>query len=343
MLSSKEIRFIGIDGGGTKTACMIGDGEGNVLGQCYGPSSNIKSSSWEIVQQVLWMLVQQVLDLSNSNEKQLQVVFLGLAGADRPEDKAQILAFFEGKLPATVKVIVHNDAITALSARTWGEAGIVVISGTGSIAYGFVPETSVSVRVGGWGYLLGDEGSGFAIGQQAMMAVLKQHDGRGAQTSLTGYILENLSLQNPNQLITYVYGQTNMRMAIADLSRIVVQAAKEGDSVALAIIEMAVQELAQLALTVQTRLMESHNHDGLHNHEPMPDLPLLLSGGLFSDTWFQACFEAQACIQTSGLQVSKLDAPPVAGCYVLALKEAGIAITAVVKANISAWETRRES
>lgn len=339
MPSSKEARFIGIDGGGTKTACMIGDGSGNVLAQCYGPSSNIKSSSWEVVQQVLWLLIQQVLALSNSNETQLQGVFLGLAGADRPEDKAQILAFFEGKLPASVRVSVHNDAITALSAGTWGEAGIVLISGTGSIAYGFLPESSVSIRVGGWGYLLGDEGSGFDIGRQALIAVMKEHDGRGARTLLTEYILEHLSLQDPDQIITYVYGQANMRTSIADISRIVVKAAKEGDQAALAITEEAVKELARLAITVQTRLGE------LHSHAHISDLPLLLllSGGLFSEPWFQSRFESQACIRTSGLRVRKLDVPPVTGCYILALKQAGIAITDSVKARIGAGETGRET
>lgn len=138
---NSEVRFIGIDGGGTKTACMIGDGLGNVLAVCYGASSSIKSNSREAVQDVLLSLIQQVLNLSNSNVTQLSGIFLGLAGADRPEDKAQIHSFFEGKFPASVVITVHNDAITALSAGTWGEAGIVLISGTGSIAYGFVPES----------------------------------------------------------------------------------------------------------------------------------------------------------------------------------------------------------
>lgn len=93
---SKDIRFIGIDGGGTKTACMIGDGLGNVLAVCYGASSSIKSNSREVVQEVLLSLIQQVLALSNSTESQLEGVFLGLAGADRPEDKVQILSLLEG-------------------------------------------------------------------------------------------------------------------------------------------------------------------------------------------------------------------------------------------------------
>ncbi|SFL37011.1 BadF/BadG/BcrA/BcrD ATPase family protein [Paenibacillus sp. 1_12] len=263
MPSSKEIRFIGIDGGGTKTACMIGDGLGNVLAVCYGASSSIKSNSREAVQEVLLSLIQQVLELSDSSVTQLKGVFLGLAGSDRPEDKVQILSLFEGKLPASVVITVHNDAITALSAGTWGEAGIVLISGTGSIAYGFVPEASVHVRVGGWGYLLGDE-------------------------------------------------------------------------VALKIAEKAVGDLAQIAITAQKKLQQ------LHSGQHLSDLPLLLSGGLFSDRWFQILFESQDLIQTSRLKVSKLEVSPVTGCYVLALKQAGIAITDSMKIKIRVWETRRK-
>lgn len=334
---SKDIRFIGIDGGGTKTACMIGDGLGNVLAVCYGASSSIKSNSREVVQEVLLSLIQQVLALSNSTESQLEGVFLGLAGADRPEDKVQILSLLEGKLPDSVVITLHNDAITALSAGTWGEAGIVLISGTGSIAYGFVPEASISVRVGGWGYMLGDEGSGFSMSQHALIAVMKQHDGRGPHTKLTSYILDQLSLTDPNQIVTYVYGQANIRTAIAVLSKVVLQAAKEDDEVALEIVDQAVKELAQIAITAKTRLQQ------LQPNQDMSDLPLLLSGGLFSDSWFQTCFESQQDIMNSKLKVSKLEVPPVTGCYVLALKQAGIAITDALKTQIRAWETRRET
>lgn len=331
-------RFIGVDGGGTKTACLIGDGCGHIMAECYGESSNIKSRPWDEVKQELWSLIERVLELSHSDSSQLAGIFLGLAGADRPEDRKQFVSFLEERFEGKVPITVHNDAITALSAGTWGEAGIVLISGTGSIAYGYLPDTDTYVRAGGWGYLLGDEGSGFDIGKKALTAVMKQHDGRGARTELTELVLNHWSLTDPDRIITYAYGQPNVRTAIAEVSKLVVAAAKSGDTVALAIIEEAIAELAELALTVNRRLinMQPPGAESL-------SLPLVLSGGVFSDDWFMNLLGQQDGIRASGLRLSRLLIPPVAGCYILALKQAGFTISESVKEKVGAWETGRES
>jgi N-acetylglucosamine kinase-like BadF-type ATPase len=330
-------RFIGVDGGGTKTACVIGDGCGHILAECYGESSNIKSRPRDEVQQELWTLIGRVLELSNSETSQLSGIFLGLAGADRPEDREQIVKFLEARLAGTVPITVHNDAITALSAGTWGEAGIVLISGTGSIAYGYLPDTDKHVRAGGWGYLLGDEGSGFDIGKKALTAVMKQHDGRGERTKLTELVLSHWSLTDPNRIITHVYAQSNARTAMAEVSKLVVIAAKSGDLIALAIIHEAINELVEMAVTVKRRLYQMQ--PGAENDA----LPLVLSGGVFSDDWFMSQLGEHADIRTSGLVISRLRIPPVAGCYILALKQGGIRISDTVKNRIGAWETGRKA
>ncbi|SFM07319.1 BadF-type ATPase [Paenibacillus sp. 1_12] len=329
-------RFIAVDGGGTKTACVIGDGCGHILAACSGESSNIKSRPWDEVKLELSTLIERVMELSHSDSSQLDGIFLGMAGADRPEDREQFVSFLEERFAGKVPITIHNDAVTALSAGTWGEAGIVLISGTGSIAYGYLPETDTYVRAGGWGYLLGDEGSGFDIGKKALTAVMKQHDGRGAQTELTELILSHWSLRDPNQIITYVYGQPNVRTAMAELAKLVVTAAKSGDSMALTIMEEAIEELAELALTVNRRLAD------IQPGTETKQLPLVLSGGVFSDDWFMNLLGQQTGIRTSGLRLSRLRIPPVAGCYILALKQAGITITELVKKRIGAWETGRK-
>lgn len=84
-----------------------------------------------------------------------------------------------------IKVIVENDAICALASGTYGESGIVLIAGTGSISYCYNKKTNELNRVGGWGYVLGDEGSGYDIGRQALVAIMKSYDGRGKSTQLT--------------------------------------------------------------------------------------------------------------------------------------------------------------
>ncbi|WP_051620616.1 N-acetylglucosamine kinase [Paenibacillus sp. UNC451MF] len=330
-------RYIGIDGGGTKTACMIGDGCGRILAICYGESSSIKSRPWDEVKRVLTELIKQALELSHSEEAQLAGVFLGLAGADRPEERKRIHAFMRELLADHVTVTIHNDAITALAAGTWGEAGIVLISGTGSIAYGYLPVTDTYVRVGGWGYLLGDEGSGYDIGRQALIAVMKEHDGRGAKTRLTEQLLEYWSLQDPNQIISYVYGQSNVRTVIAEAAKLTLMTAKQGDEIAKRIVQAGIHDLAELVITVKNSLA------ALQPDADVSQLPLVLSGGLFLDNWFMEQLAADEAIAASGLSLRRLNIPPAAGCYILALKQAGISITDTIKQQIAEWETGREA
>jgi len=325
-------RFIGIDGGGTKTACMIGDEHGTILAVCSGPSSSIKSRPWEEVKWVLSELVARALELSQSALSQLDGIFLGLAGADRPEDKERLFALMRELLDRRVKVTLHNDAITALAAGTWGEAGIVLISGTGSIAYGYLPESDTCVRVGGWGYLLGDEGSGYDIGRQTLTEIMKQHDGRGKRTALTERVLNHWSLSDPNRIITYVYGQPNVRTAIADLVKLTIQTAQEGDEVARRIVHTAAEGLAGLAVTAKSRLAAERPDANTAG------MTLVLSGGLFADDGFMNMLLEHEHIRASGFRVKRLTVPPVTGCYLLALKEARIEIDDTIKQRIADWE-----
>ncbi|WP_248925768.1 N-acetylglucosamine kinase [Paenibacillus hamazuiensis] len=322
-----ERRFIGIDGGGTKTACVIGDECGHVLAVVHGDSSNVKSKPWDEVKAVLSGLLGQALKASGSDRSQLAGVFLGLAGTDRPEEKGPVLAYMSELLPPGVPVTLQNDAVTALAAGTWGEAGIVLIAGTGSIACGYLPETQRYVRVGGWGYLLGDEGSGFDIGRQALAAVMRQFDGRGEETALTALALEHFGLERPEQLITYIYAQPNVRASIADASKLVLAAAKQGDAVAERIVSEAIRQLLELAQTVRARLLDGG---------PAEDrrLPLVLSGGVFADEWFAARLQAAADLAAAGFELRQLRIPPVAGCYILALKQAGIEISEQIRQRI---------
>ncbi|GAA4869630.1 hypothetical protein GCM10023310_56700 [Paenibacillus vulneris] len=330
-------RYIGIDGGGTKTACIIGDGTGRILAICYGESSSIKSRPWDEVKRVLKELIEQAMELSRSPMDQLAGVFLGLAGADRPEERKRLYAFMRELLPEHATITVHNDAITALAAGTWGEGGIVLISGTGSIAYGYLPESDTYVRVGGWGYLLGDEGSGYDIGRQALVAVMKEHDGRGVKTRLTEQLLAYWSLSDPNQIISYVYSQANPRTVIADAAKWTLMTAEQGDEVAEKIVQEAAAELAELIITAKRRLTE------LRPDADVSRLPVVLSGGLFANEGFVRRLSAHEAVAASGLSLRRLGIPPAAGCYILALKQAGIQITDNIKQHIADWEAGGEA
>ncbi|MCR8632924.1 N-acetylglucosamine kinase [Paenibacillus radicis (ex Xue et al. 2023)] len=316
MTGKSSRRFLAVDGGGTKTALLVGDEEGHVLSLSYGGSSNLKSRPWDEVKTELSGLIRRGLELSGSSREQVAGIVLGLAGSDRPEDKARIVEHLAAELPQQAVITVYNDAITALAAGTFGERGMVLISGTGSICCGFDPATDEYIRVGGWGYVFGDEGSGFDLGKRGLQAVMKAYDGRTAPTLLTDKILARLSLASPDKLITAIYEADNMRAKVASLSPAVFEAAKEGDAAAEFIVSEAVRELAALAAATHCKL--KHGTD---------KTPLILSGGVFQEPYFLEAFTEWPQIRALSLDIRCLNVPPVIGSYYFAVKQAGLLIT----------------
>jgi N-acetylglucosamine kinase-like BadF-type ATPase len=316
MTEKRSRRFLAVDGGGTKTVLLVGDDEGHILALSRGGSSNLKSRPWDEVKAELSGLIRHGLELSDSSREQVAGIVLGLAGSDRPEDRARILEHLSAELPQQAVITVYNDAITALAAGTFGESGMVLISGTGSICCGFDPATEEYVRVGGWGYVFGDEGSGFDLGKQGLQAVMKAFDGRTAPTLLTEKILGRLSLASPDKLITAIYEADNMRAKVASLSPAIFEAAKEGDTAAAAIVADAVKELAALAAAAHAKL--KFTVDGT---------PLILSGGVFQDPDFLKAFIERPEIRSLSLDIRCLNVPPVIGSYYFAVKQAGLLVT----------------
>jgi N-acetylglucosamine kinase-like BadF-type ATPase len=149
-------------------------------------------------------------------------------------------------------VALVNDARIVLATGTPDGWGLVVISGTGSIAYARSPQGQV-MRSGGWGYLLGDEGSGYDIGLRALQAVMRASDGRGESTVLENAILTEWGLRRAEDLVRKVYGGLP-RAEIARLSEIVERCAGAGDRVSTAILEGAGAELSAAAVAVVHRL-----------------------------------------------------------------------------------------
>jgi len=184
---------------------------------------------------------------------------LGLAGIDRPSD-ATLLGSYLRELATFV--LVTNDAELLLSALG-KQAGIVLIVGTGSIALARDQEGNVS-RVGGWGHILGDEGSGYDIGRWGLQAAVRAADGRGQATLLLALILQRWQLRTAEDLIGAVYTIDN-KARIAQAATYVTHAARQGDQIALGIVEQAADELALLVQTVSPSLSQ---------------LPIALGGGL---------------------------------------------------------------
>jgi len=256
---------LGIDAGGTKTVCLLADGEGNVIGEARGGGANLQASGELEVEKVLHHVMDAAI---GDRDVRPDAICLGIAGVDRPQDTAAVHGIMR-RIGFKARVIVVNDALVALVAGAGDEEGVVIVAGTGSIAYGR-DASGRAARAGGWGYLLGDEGGGFWIGRAALTAVVRQFDGRGPVTLLTPMILEHLDLSTPSELIHEIYYRDVHRHTIAGIAALVQRAMEQRDAIAAEILTRAGVELASAAASVIARL------------EMRGDaFPTVLAGGIF--------------------------------------------------------------
>jgi N-acetylglucosamine kinase-like BadF-type ATPase len=204
-----------------------------------------------------------------------------------------------------VKVV--SDAEILLIASTPSGPTLALICGTGSIVYGRTG-TGELLRAGGWGYLFGDEGSGYAIGIAALRAVMQAYDGRGSETLLSELVLERYGLRTPPDLVRRIYGAESPASTAASLTALVEQAAERGDSVAIAILEESAWQLARGVAAVYPQLGTS-------------PVPLVITGGtILHGRYLKEAFQ-RAC-ETKGLTFTtvKYVAEPAEGALKLALQ-----------------------
>jgi N-acetylglucosamine kinase-like BadF-type ATPase len=253
--------ILGVDGGGTKTLALLGDLDGNVLGRGVSGASNYNAVGFEAACSALESAIHMA---RTEYPGEISALCLGLAGAGRTEDLERFQNWAVDKFPKTMVKVVNDAEILLLSAVPSGPA-LALICGTGSIVYARTV-TGELIRAGGWGYLFGDEGSGYAIGLAALRAVMQAHDHRGSETLLSTLVLERYGLKTPPELVPTIYGSASPRSELATLSDLVEQAAGRGDPVAIAILEESSRELAQAVAAVYPKLGTS-------------TVPLVITGG----------------------------------------------------------------
>lgn len=241
--------LIGVDGGATKTVALVADAEGNVLGRGRTGPSNYQVVGKETAFRAIETAIAQA---SQGLSGEPIALCLGLAGAARPADQALFLAWAADRYPS-VPVTLGHDGRLVLAAGTPAGWGIAVLCGTGALAYGEDREGHAT-RADGWGYLLGDAGSGYALGRAALRAVACADDGRGPATALTEAILAHWSLSDPQELVSRVYQPPISRTEIAALAKIVGGTAATGDPVARRLLEDAGRDLATSVNAVAVRL-----------------------------------------------------------------------------------------
>lgn len=244
--------ILGVDGGGTKTVACAADLSGRVLGRSERGAANYHIIGLEKFAAILGGIIEELAHKAGLASSDLVLISLGLAGADRPRDRELILAAIAEKA-LTCPVLVSSDARIALAAGLGErEEGIVLIAGTGSIAYG-VNREGETVRAGGWGHIVSDEGSGYDIGRQALARSLRSWEDRDKPSVLPAEIMHRLGLKDLSELIGFVHHPATAKADIAALAPLVLAAADRGDALAGEIIEAAADALASLVRSVISR------------------------------------------------------------------------------------------
>ncbi|MBD3182432.1 hypothetical protein GF312_09085 [Candidatus Poribacteria bacterium] len=260
---------LGIDGGGTKTLAFLADMQGIVLGKGTAGSSNYQTVGISSALESIRESVNIAFEDSAIKPGTATAACIGLAGAGRDEDREILRPEIE-KLILANRVILTHDAAIALAGATVGKPGVVVIAGTGAMAFG-INKTGHEARANGWGNILGDEGSAYYIGRKALISACRAYDGRGRDTGLIKALIGYMKLNHFTDIVKKIYRNGYSTKEVADMAVMVGDLAKEGDKVSLEILRDAGRELATAAVAVIEKLgMKYYN------------FPVAMSGSVFN-------------------------------------------------------------
>jgi len=230
---------IGVDGGGTKTRIIVADELGNQLAEVVGPGSAVRPGEAEHSAAVIAATLANALAACEMTHVVPKVLCVGVAGAAREPERQAIWQALAGRDLAD-EVVIHPDYSIALDDAFGDGPGVLLISGTGSAAFGRSP-SGTTARCGGWGPVCGDEGSGAWIGRRALSVVTASADGREPETALVGAVLTAAQVNEPQELIAWAASATPA--LFASLAPVVSSVADAGDLRANAILSLAVEEL----------------------------------------------------------------------------------------------------
>jgi N-acetylglucosamine kinase-like BadF-type ATPase len=275
--------LLAVDGGGTSTQALVTDTDGNVLSRGLGPSSNLHNVGFDNACQALSTAIDGALaqvrgvqtgasaaakaaaPAARWRAAGLAAACFGLSGVDSAEDEAQISKWLREQAVAP-RFVVVNDSELILAAGTPAGWGVAVISGTGSVCLGRTAEGR-SARVGGWGPLLGDEGSGYHIASLGLRRATQAADGRIEAPALLKAVLRHWSFTDPGALIRHVHDPTTTPADIARVATVILDLAGRNDAVANEVVAEAARDLA-LHIDTVVRLLR------------LVKPPLALGGGL---------------------------------------------------------------
>ncbi len=311
---------LGIDGGGTKTIGVIANDTGKVVARHTVGATNPNSVDRGEVKQELKNLIDRLTEDAGLTIDSLSAVFAGMSGIGTKENYDWMYEVFTYLIPNTEKFTLDIDGVNALYSGTFGKPGIVNIAGTGSITFGINHEGQRG-RVGGWGYLTDDAGSGYAIGRDALKAVFDHEDGLGLPTKLTGLILHKMNMDIPSTLINAIYEMGMARKVIAPLSQLVVAAADDGDTESIRILNKAAEKMAQSIGGLLTKLFSDESIE----ENKLSPIAVVLTGGVYRRSdWFVPTIEQMLKDHPIRSQLIVPVASPIIGTIAAAWHSIGI-------------------
>jgi N-acetylglucosamine kinase-like BadF-type ATPase len=275
--------FMGIDGGGSNLRVLIVDADMNQLALVRGATANPSIIGFDALKILLEKTIAEAL--ADAKLNRMDALAIGIAGAPASRSAAWLRKTIANILPET-QIVVSSDDEIALVGALGERQGILILAGTGSIGYGR-NAAGESLRVGGWGYILGDGGSGYCLGSQALQLLAQADDNPfGEQSAIIAKLRQEPHFANRNSIIAWLYSERETVVArVATLAEVVLEAAAEGDSEALSMIEEGAAFLENWVELLKRRLKMPTariafagsllSHDTLLCRKLMADLEIL--------------------------------------------------------------------
>lgn len=318
--------FLGVDGGGTKTAFALLDGEGRLLATALAPSCYYLGQSIDLVEDVLRTGTRSVCDEAAVPPDRVTHAFFALPGYGEVSSDIETLNAIPSRVLGHRRYGCDNDMVAGWAGSLGAVDGVNVIAGTGSMTYG--EHDGRSLRVGGWGELFDDEGSAYWIAVRGLSAFAKMSDGRLPTGPLHARMASHLQLATDLDLVDVVLNRwQGDRAKVASLARVVTAAAAAGDTVCASILRDAGHALADLVEATVAQL----------GYRPGETVPVSWSGGVFTSAEAYRAFHTHLAEAPVELREPLL--PPVLGAALYAARLAGIPFSAEAVAGLQAYAT----
>lgn len=319
MGTEREMYFLGIDGGGTRSTAAVADDRGNIVARASGESINYYSVGMDEARKHLAAILAELKNRYGISR--FDCAYIGMSALNQEADNELMQRFAAGVVPSR-RIMMHSDAYIALNALTFGKPGMLVISGTGSTAVARDGDGRY-LHVGGWGYMLGDQGSAYDIALKGIRSAFRSFEGMEEPTMLEESVKSHFAVTRLPEMVDVVYNPVIPRHVLAEFAVRVSECAKLGDRTARRILEEAAKDLAL-------------HVDALVRKTGMREATVGVYGGvLMNDPHVLDSFKAEVLKKYPECTVKIPELAPEIGAIMCGFEQCGIAITDEIIGNLS--------